>query len=170
MSENKPERGPGSRMRGPVHAPVKRQSHMIRPLSLSKSYIASRVAPRTDHLSSAPDLPVNNNPPLVPNVIVRRKYLDDQKEKIKDLEAKDRALSTSYSVQNQDIKGMEATIEEQESRIRELERQVLLAQQSTLESLDRQEALLQENGNLRQENEALRGQPGDFDVKEEANE
>ncbi len=125
-------------MRGPVDAPVKLQSHMIRPLSLSKFLIASQDVPRTDHLSAAPEPPANNNFPLVQNVIVRRKDLDDQKEKIKDLEAKDRALSTSYSVQNRDIRGLEAMIEQQEDRIQELEGGVLAEQQNVLDSMERE--------------------------------
>ena len=82
-------------------------------------------------------------------MIVRRKELDAQKAKIKDLSAQYRALSTSYSVQNRDVKELEGQMEAQGAQIKELEGQVLYEQQNALDSMEREQALLQENAALR---------------------
>lgn len=99
----------------------------IRPLSLSKLSSSYCLPARKGLISfpvTAPDPGDDNANTPIQNIIIRRTEYNKLRDRIKELEEENRAISTSYSVLRQDVKEAEAKNQGLEKRIHELEAQV----------------------------------------------
>jgi septal ring factor EnvC (AmiA/AmiB activator) len=136
-----------------MNVPVKAEVRSaIRPLSFSKLNFTGHLHDREELTSSsaaAPDPRHRNAETALQNVIVRRTEYNKLKDRSKDLEEQYRAISTSYSILNQDIKEVEAKNEGLEKRIQELEIRVEAERRNGLDYTRRELLLKAENEGLK---------------------
>jgi septal ring factor EnvC (AmiA/AmiB activator) len=136
-----------------MNVPIKAEVRSgIRPLSLSKLSSSARLPERkelTRSSATAPDPRDHNDNATLQNVIVRRTEPNKLKDRIKELEEENGAISTSYSILCQDVKEVKAKNQDLGKRVNELEAQVVAEHRNGLEYVRRELLLGAENEGLK---------------------